>query len=697
MQLSNFNEILFNEESTSARTWKKIKPVRFAIPVIIYKINVIKTTNVSNIFAETIVNLNKVGRNAIEIAEDMCIDVRMVKSVLEEGKSLLAEDGTSASKMEEEIQYIVYDCYNQCFFDSYIKSDQIHDKLRTDDVVINIGSGKISFVKSFGDSNKISAFILKSNKAITRPSDKSVTDYILSRKRDLYDRNTVYKHANQYDTHYAFLVCTYYVPDKDPTQRIVLDPIYGSNISNSVKHNFLNIVQNEEALNSEVKKVLDDMEEDIKSSSEATILDYGDRDKELHEIVRKKYTELEKNKYSPIERLLASLEGAIGPFLEDDFIGKNDSFKLESSKRLAVAIQDVIENIFALIVYRHADVDACRNAKKVDYKSYEHYLRNMGFEAKDQTMKTFIRKANSSIVKGIISRAKEFEQIRQSPIHCLIMASVLLSYGYNDDDTMYHLARTFPNLLELIEITGLERRKSKHDSDDARIFSVNEAKEGYLFVTKVVCVLLDINAQVTAEKVYVEHEKNDVGVLVNDVLKKYNIGNENIRRKAFDLVKAWFQRDDDFFGKCYNCLDEIFCEAMYSLLTSEIVEEILENMPEKLEDQLTELNGILEARGLDDRIKTRANKTKAQNVDEFKKTDISALMYIYIILADRHKPQLFEKTKKDFNGLFDLTEYVKEKRGHNNKTNFSDNSVNFEDIVNKILTYSTKLTENEDE
>ena len=235
MQLSNFNEILFNEESTSARTWKKIKPVRFAIPVIIYKINVIKTTNVSNIFAETIVNLNKVGRNAIEIAEDMCIDVRMVKSVLEEGKSLLAEDGTSASKMEEEIQYIVYDCYNQCFFDSYIKSDQIHDKLRTDDVVINIGSGKISFVKSFGDSNKISAYILKSNKAITRPSDKSVTDYILSRKRDLYDRNTVYKHANQYDTHYAFLVCTYYVPDKDPTQRIVLDPIYGSNISNSVR------------------------------------------------------------------------------------------------------------------------------------------------------------------------------------------------------------------------------------------------------------------------------------------------------------------------------------------------------------------------------------------------------------------------------------------------------------------------------
>ena len=127
MQLSNFNEILFNEESTAARTWKKIKPDRFAIPVIIYKINVIKTTNVSNIFAETIVNLNKVGRNAIEIAEDMCIDVRMVKSVLEEGKSLLAEDGTSASKMEEEIQYIVYDCYNQCFFDSYIKSDQIHD------------------------------------------------------------------------------------------------------------------------------------------------------------------------------------------------------------------------------------------------------------------------------------------------------------------------------------------------------------------------------------------------------------------------------------------------------------------------------------------------------------------------------------------------------------------------------------------
>jgi hypothetical protein len=108
LQLSNFNEILFNEESTAARTWKKIKPVRFAIPVIIYKINVIKTTNVSNIFAETIVNLNKVGRNAIEIAEDMCIDVRMVKSVLEEGKSLLAEDGTSASKMEEEIQYIVY-------------------------------------------------------------------------------------------------------------------------------------------------------------------------------------------------------------------------------------------------------------------------------------------------------------------------------------------------------------------------------------------------------------------------------------------------------------------------------------------------------------------------------------------------------------------------------------------------------------
>ena len=52
--------------------------------------------------------------------------------------------------------------------------------------------------------------------------------------------------------------------------------------------------------------------------------------------------------------------------------------------------------------------------------------------------------------------------------------------------------------------------------------------------------------------------------------------------------------------------------------------------------------------------------------------------------------------KNDMSGFFDLAEFVKGKRGHNNIADFSGSIKEHEDTVTKILNYSIKITENED-
>ena len=639
---------------------------------------------------------NKKGKSNKEISSIMCIDERMVESAMEMKKSKTSEDTTLLPMKEEEVQYIVYDCYSMQFYDSYVKAEDVQEKLMTEDISINTKTGKISFVKKFGDSQRINATILNCNRDMYPPDEKDIRDYVESRKKDPYDRKTAYQYENLYETHYAFLICTYFVPEKDPSQRIVLDPIYGKSLANSVKNNFLQIVKKENALNAEIQNQLDEMKIEIKSGSEVSASDYENVDKEFLRVVEEKYGKEEEDKYLSVKHLLISLEKAISNFTDGEYMSRDEKFKYESSKKLAIDVQNLIEHLFALIVFRHKDISRCESAKKVDHKSYEFYVKNMGFELDDK--KTFLSKARMDTVKKILAKINNYDEIKQFPVHALIMVSILLTYEYDKNDTMYQLAQTVPQLLNTIEITLTERRYGKHDNDEKmEIFSVEEAKRRYLFASKIACTLLDIKADIRAEKVDVNKVKMDVDVLVNDVLKNYNISNEAVKIKAYETVKAFIEKDEDFFGKCYNCLSKIFYESMYSYLTQEVYEEILNGMPDDGETQISQINKIFELRGISDRIKTWTNKEKARSVDEFEKTNISALMYIYVTLADKYKPELMVKTKKDFMGLFDLAEFIKEKRGHNNKTDFNDKTVNFEEIQNKILYYSTKLTENENE
>ena len=146
MELSKFKEIFYNAQSSEPRTWERIAPVRFAIPVIIYRVKVLEHTNVGNIFSETIVNLSKLGKSNDEIADIMCIDKRIIESALEEMASFQTEDGKSEPPVYDKDQYIVYDCYNGRFFESYVNADAISEYLKSEEIDINYGIGKLNFV-----------------------------------------------------------------------------------------------------------------------------------------------------------------------------------------------------------------------------------------------------------------------------------------------------------------------------------------------------------------------------------------------------------------------------------------------------------------------------------------------------------------------------------------------------------------------
>ena len=186
MELSKFKEIFYNPKSSEQRTWERIAPVRFAIPVIIYKVKVLKHTDVGNIFSETIVNLSKIGKDIDEIADIMCMDKRIIESALEEMASFQTDDGKAELPIDEKNQYIVYDCYNGRFFESYVNEDDISKYLESEETDINYGIGKLNFRKKFADSDRRTAYILNSNKKLYDPEEKEIREHIEARKRNVY-------------------------------------------------------------------------------------------------------------------------------------------------------------------------------------------------------------------------------------------------------------------------------------------------------------------------------------------------------------------------------------------------------------------------------------------------------------------------------------------------------------------------------
>lgn len=696
MQLYEFNKVLYNEKNSNVRTWKKIKPVRFAIPVKIYKVNVIKMENSGNIFTETIVKLHKLGKKPDEIADIMCIDKRMVQSVLEQVGDLLNSDGIAEPKKNEEEQYIVYDCYNGCFFDSYINSDDINDQLETENLEIDYKTGKISFVKAFGDSRRITAYMLKSKNALHIPDENGIREYVESKKRNVYDRSTVYQYENLYDTYSAFLICTYFVPDGASSERLVRNPIYGETFVSNVKELLLRTLEKEKEDNQKLKELVDEMEKEIAGYSEDVMCEReSDANRFISSVIRR-YGKAEKSKYEPLISRLAELEAAYYPFSSPD-IEQNEEKKQEASDKLAVAAGELIECLFALLAFISARDDNVRNtAKGYDRKSYQFILKNTFSDESDEVICGFAKRVRTDSVKGVISDAGSIDKLWKKHIDSLIMASVLLTHG-TDNSPLDRLANKVPNFLELIPKIKEERGGGKHGGEDPNIYSAETAKKIFTFAMRTACSLLGIEAEENAEHIAAEAETADVDSLVTKYLNDYTVTDERLKVKVRRMVRAYIKKDSQFFSECYNCMQDIFIALMYPYLSQDALDSILGMVPGTLDEQRDMMNGILRSRGIRDEIRTPANVEKAIALDDFSNANISIVMQVCIVLADR-EPALLEQLRNCFGGIFSFTEDVKEKRGHNNTADFSDKAKEkeFKEIMDKILDYSTKITEAED-
>ena len=699
MLLSDFKEIFYNARNSEIRTWERLRPVRFALPVIIYKVNIIEHTNVSNIFTETVANLYKLGKSVGEIAEVTCIDKRIVESALEEIESRLDSNGDLLEQVNPEVRYIVYDCYNRRFFDSYIKAEEISEHLKSEEPEIDLGGKKLTFKKKFGESERRTAYILDAKRELFAPDEKELREYVEARKKNVYDRRTFYEYTNLYDTHFAFLVCTYFVPAEEPSQRVVTDPIYREELSNSLKAFLLNVTEKEGEHNKALKEALEELEEAVRLRSEA-LLEERASTPEYEKVVRAKFMELGSSteKYSAVKPQLISLEKAFAPFTDPEYIGKDDRYKREKSRDLARAVYEVIEFSLAAAVHNNADGERCKSAKDYDHNSYKFLVERAGFEVGENNASSkFIGKARTDAVKGILSKPRDMKNLSSRATAAKFVACVLMTLGL-EDSVMKRLALVYPDMPARIENASDERNDAKHDNEKFGTYIADEAKARYKWAVKTVHIIFGINAEVITEKIDITpvQANADVGSLVKGLVSKYNVSNSVIKNSVYGMVKAFYNKADGFWGECYNCLERIAYEAIYPYLTEEILDELIGEMPAE-EEQIALLNGILERRGISDRIKTFSNREKAQSVEDLRKIGMSGLLYVFITLADRYSPELINTIKNDMSGFFDLAEFVKEKRGHNNIADFSGSIKEHEDTVTKILNYSIKITENEDE
>ena len=131
MQLSN--EFLYRQKHFN--TFQNSRPIYFAIPVVAYKVNYIEHTNPENIIEITIFKLKKLGYSSKRIAQTLCLDERLVNSVLEYYQSISTQDDETMPIVREESKtaYVFYDCLNEQYINRYM---EVKDFLRYNDLYI---------------------------------------------------------------------------------------------------------------------------------------------------------------------------------------------------------------------------------------------------------------------------------------------------------------------------------------------------------------------------------------------------------------------------------------------------------------------------------------------------------------------------------------------------------------------------------
>lgn len=679
------NEFLFNKKNNPA-IYKNFSAVYFAIPVVAYRVSYVKHVNPDNIVERTIFGLKKIGYSTKKIADTICLDKRLVNSVLEYYAQATTTEGKTDTKDCVKNDYIFYDCYRGKFFGEYMDENDFAEN--TELYLVDRRKATFKFKKNFSDSRDYCVHILydEGKEPPAAPSQEDIISVIgKSRREEISDKH--YSNGEYLnERRELYLICTAYLDENDFTDISVANPIFGEK-ANYLKRAMDKAVEAFPQKNEALKKDIERLKVRAFDEADAVCDELSDSDKKIADLLLKRYGKAV-TLYKPVYSRLIELEKSFQAY--DSAIHQKVSAAdcMNEQAKFQSAAHNLLEQVFIQSYYKHASDETILTYGKVTKNNSKPelllaYMHNLGFHCGDSA-NAFLKGVIIDELRQVFESTEKPNYIRER-INLWVAANVMCG-TVDKNHPIHELARRAPNLIDALTVSLGMRNKATHDSNKAVIVDFDKVKQMYDYCKMVTAIMLGIkviNADIAKSSTNGREVRQKIEMLARDRLKNFRFNDPVIENRAEKMSISYFGRSGSFYSDCYNFLNSVYLNVLAKYYDDDLCERLVATLPEDKNALRSYMTETVKAGGADYEIKSVINKAKLTGFTDLERATLTCIEFLTILFVQEKDPLAFGRY--GFKELLQLTDSVVEKRQHSALTDFNKDGDECKQLLDGLL------------
>ena len=700
LQLSN--EFLYRQKHFN--TFQNSRPIYFAIPVVAYKVNYIEHTNPENIIEITIFKLKKLGYSSKRIAQTLCLDERLVNSVLEYYQSISTQDDETMPIVREESKtaYVFYDCLSEQYINRYM---EVKDFLRYNDLYIyNQNPYSVRVKQKLSDSRDMFVHVLNSSDfnfgkySRIEPKEDDIA-YILGTGKKIKINNEHYVNVEYLNERKnLYLICDLYLDPINGAEISVAHPIYGDK-SQAIKTGLLQILAKEPQSHEKLRQSIDSLLDEGRVSRTY----YSETRKEIEKKVLFKYSK-DILQYEDLKEKLVSFENDYELYVQA-VSQKASNEVIEELTQFQTSAHHLLEHIFKISFLKYEQEDVIMGKKLIKQNYPKEKIRALismcGFEGENEEVEDFIRKVDTGALKKIFS----LDTDRVNKNIGLWFVVNLIYASYDPNNPIIELAEKAPNLIQSLQKTLLMRNTAAHKNKDKIIvLSSREVKTLYDYCVKIAEIMLKLKVNVgeykesdTDEAIAQQNTlDSQANLFALERIRNFKSKDEEFLDAAKTLCRSYYLERDKFYFDASNYLVTLYRLLLRPIYDDSLLAEVLKDLVDDVDANLAYINDMLLAgNGIKYHITSVVNLKKLKwGVNDH--ASLTALMYLYILFVQKQDPLQFKNL--DFlPQLFAITDRIVEERGHEKIVHFEKEKNKIVEILKTLLNLGEQVKEADEE
>ena len=682
--------------------------VYIGVPVVAYKIRHTDFSDPENIISQTVLRLKALNKSNGEIADMLCLDKRLINSIVEADRCEDTESGEHMTSATTQTVYIFFNRFDGKFMLGKVKEEDF--KANTSVTVCDYGSEcvTVKFEISQSAEYKVIPLDAKHDYPQAPTKEQMLVAGKFSDVRNVGSSKQYSTVENLNESSELMLVCPCYFDKNNLRGVSVYSPVSGRSVESlsvclktalenvsqfsALKSGIERLKKNaqarsenftvDEAQRPAVKYLADRYGDNIKNTIaentykrmvyfEQAFIDYNAVANAASDVdCKDKISALQNAAHTALEEIFKSaclaVKDEVALYKAMGFVEKNSSREL-----LSAAIQQVG---FAMDDEDKAD----KFLRPVTKYALKHAMevvpesRSAGDDGKNAKKQKSVAKSDKNGNNNV----------------ALWFTLNVIYAAYIDGHPMRELATKLPNIISTL-MTTLDMRNQASHGGQIRILTVDDCNALHKLTERVFETMLCIESVGSASAVQnpIRDRKAEVEMQVAAQLEGLKFRYNDLKRFAAAAYRALYEYNEaEFYQKCSNILEHLFKIYLYKLYDEALINKISADLPRDKDKLNAHINDLFAANGVGYVTHSKVNPQKViMSREQIETCTLQCAMFLTVLLAAEKGVGFFEDSAVRFEELAELADIVSTYRGHANAADFSAQEEQCEQLLERII------------